>query len=382
MQKLFFYLGLFLISLAIVLLSFMLYQTYQTRIVMDTHDLPIRIEQQVKDYVQQRPNVSLMLGIYQKGDWYSQGFSNDVAMKPTVDNLYQIGSITKLFTSLALAQLSLAGTVNLDDRVGGYLAKAIDLPPEISAITLRQLATHTSGLPRLPANLLDHANPENPYQHYNVVNLYTALKTTHLEYPADEKIQYSNLGMGLLGHLLMLKTGQSYGKLIEKTIVQPMSLGNTLTMLESEPRNRLVLGYTANDQIATEWEFNVLIGAGGLYSTMRDLLRFVAVSLHPPDSPLGQAIVLTQKPQFQHQVLGIQHAVGLGWQIMTPWFSKTPILWHNGGTGGFISFLAIDPAQDCGVVLLSNYGDAIVSDASLDKIGMNLLQDAAKISLK
>ncbi|MEB3292350.1 MAG: serine hydrolase, partial [Synechococcales bacterium] len=130
------------------------------------------------------------------------------------------------------------------------------------------------------------------------------------------------------------------------------------------------------------WDFDVLAGAGGLYSTLRDLLQFVTISLHPPKTLIGQAIVLSQKPQFQTTALGFPQATAMGWQIITPGFSKTPILWHNGGTGGFVSFIAIDPAQDCGVILLSNYGDAIAGDNTLDNIGMSLLRDAAKVSLQ
>lgn len=382
MLKIWLYIFLFLIGLAIVLASPNLLQLYQGRTATDTHDLSDRIEARVQSYVTSRANVGLAVGIYQRGEFYVKGFSNPGQPVPNANTIYEIGSITKVFTGIILAQQALTNQVGLDDPIRDYLPAEVSLSPEVGAITLRQLATHSSGLPRLPDNLAEGMDENNPYQHYDAGKLYAALSAMQLDFPPGKGSSYSNLGMGLLGHLLSLKTGKSYGALIQETIAQPLQMDNTLIYLESEPLSRLIAGHSSEGAIVPNWDLAVLSGAGGLRSTVPDLLKLVQASLQPPQGQLGAALELSQQPQQSDSAAVPNDTIGLGWQRLNP-FRQYPFLtlWHNGGTGGYTSWLGIRPDRQCGVVLLSNYGDMIANDPSLDRIGMDLLNIAGNISL-
>ncbi len=268
------------------------------------------------------------------------------------------------------------GKLRLDDSIGKLLPAEVVLPAELQPITLLQLATHTAGLPRLPSNLdLSEANAANPYVRYTSKELYEYLQTAKLDSPPGKKSAYSNLGVGLLGHILELRAGIPYEQLLRERILTPLQMTNTAITLTAEQPARLTLGHDAKGNVVSNWDFSVLAPAGALRSCVSDMLKFVQANLSTNQSGLHTSLALAQKSQHESWMGN----VGLCWQIMdVPGVYR--FHWHNGGTGGYVSFLGFDRANQTGVVLLSNYGDAMAGDNSLDEMGMELLKLAAKVS--
>lgn len=355
-------------------------QALQYQAMTDTHDLKARVEQLATDYIAQRENVGLVVGIYQRGQESVQGFgrSNPANTPPNGNLIYEIGSITKLFTGITLAALEQNGQVNLDDPIASYLPPEVSLSPEVAAITLSQLATHTSGLPRLPDTLLtDLVDETNPYRDYTASDLYQDLEQARLTYPPGTASEYSNFGMGLLGHLLELKMNTPYEELVQETIATPLGMMDTTIALSPEQQQRLIPGHSPDGHLTSNWDFDVLAPAGAFRSTANDMLRFIQASLTQTNTPVSQAIVRSQQLEFSDR----NGDVGLAWQILELPEDLT-FHWHNGGTGGYVSFMGVDKAHQTGVILLSSYGDAFVGDDSLDRMGVELLKFASKISLE
>ena len=231
-------------------------------------------------------------------------------------------------------------------------------------ITLEDLATHTSGLPRIPVNLIVLALkiPSDPYANYKEKDLYDFLKTWKPSRDIGSKFEYSNLGAGLLGHALARRAGLDYGQLIATRISEPLGMSDTRVTLNDEQERRLARPYTTGGKPATRWTFDVLAGAGALHSTADDLLVFLSAELGIKESKLRAAMEATQKPRRETGREGMR--IGLGWIVMKLPKTDQEVIWHNGGTGGYRSFVGFVKATKTAVVVLSN------SDASVDAIGV------------
>jgi serine-type D-Ala-D-Ala carboxypeptidase/endopeptidase len=263
--------------------------------------------------------------------------------------MMEIGSVTKVFTALLLADMAERGEVGLDDPAACYLAAPIARGcPAATRITLRHLATHTSGLPRLPANLIPVASrhPGDPYARYSVDHLYRALRAAGRTAPGAYR--YSNFGFGLLGHLLSLAAGRPYGDLIAERVTGPLRLTETGTDV---PDGAITATGHHNGRPAARWNMGALPGAGALNSTAADLARFLHACLHPQATPITAAIEAIQQP---HPGPPDRPRTGLGWHIARP--KGWPILWHNGGTGGFSAMLAVDRPAGCAVGAMTTAG--------------------------
>lgn len=348
----------------------------------DTADLKGRVDKLAADYVGSRKHVRLTVGIYQRGRRHVAGFGSESVPDATVDDgqwLYEIGSITKVFTGILLAQMELDGNVRLEDPLRKYVPSDVELSDSVGSITLQQLATHTSGLPRLPANLDQVvADPANPYADYREEHLHSALRNIKTV-KAGKQSSYSNFGAGVLGHVLSRKSGRSYAELVQQRICEPLGLKDTRVHLSDEQTRRLLNGYSPDGEKVSHWDFDVMASAGALRSTANDLLTFIAAHLDEEDVPLTPALKRAMVKHYEHW--SGSH-MGLGWQILDDVHTDLTIYWHNGGTGGFFTFLGMVPSERTGVVLLSNYGDAWSGDHSLDEMGLQILKWACKVSLE
>ena len=281
------------------------------------------------------------------------------------DTLFEIGSITKVFTALLLAEAVQRGEVSLEDPVAKLLPAGVKVPARGGReITLLDLSTQSSGLPRLPNNL-NPKEPDSPYADYSVEQLYAFLSSAQLSRDVGSKYEYSNLGVGLLGHALALRAGQSYEQLVHSRISGPLVMPSTVITLTAELRKRLAPGHLESLQPATNWDLPTLAGAGALRSSVNDLLTFLAAASGSQPNPLAPAFALCtapRRPTDRHDT-----KIGLGWHISSA-HGKT-ITWHNGGTGGYRSFIAFDPERRVGVALLSN----VSTPLGPDDIGMHLL---------
>lgn len=281
------------------------------------------------------------IGILRDGRSYQRLASRRIESPVPENSLFEIGSVTKLYTAELLLILAQRGIVNPRDPIAKYLQR----DPGSGPITLLDLATHCSGLPRLPPNLRRLHSP-NPYAKYSAVDLNAYLRKSSLQVPAQPQFLYSNLGYTLLGHVLSRAAGLSYSELLHREILVPLKLDNTMLALTGRPIPNLLQGYTQAGRPAQHWTFDACAPAGGLCSTAGDQLQWLAALLQKPD--MG-----TLQPYAQAGA----GKVGLGWMIRPDGYS----CWHNGGTCGFSSYVATHRQLRYAVVVLANrYAPSLV----------------------
>jgi CubicO group peptidase (beta-lactamase class C family) len=287
------------------------------------------------------------------------------------DTVFEIGSVTKVFTSLLLSDMVQQGEVALTDPVRKYLPADTKVPHRNGReITLEDLATHTSGLPRLPSNL-DIKDPSDPYAHYTIQQLYEFLASYELTRDPGSKYEYSNLGGGLLGHALSLRAGNGYEALIHDRITGPLGMKDSVITLSPALTARLAAGHDEKLKTVPGWNLPTLAGAGALRSTANDMLTFLAANLGYTKTPLAPAMAAMLDVRKPTGNPGME--VALGWHI----FTRDPdmVVWHNGGTGGFRSFVGYRPKTRVGVVVLSN----AETNQGVDDIGVHLLNEASPL---
>ena len=292
------------------------------------------------------------------------GFGRTHAEGPAPDHRtgFQIGSVTKVFTALLLADAVHRGEVELDQPLASILP-AVASHPRGRPITLVDLATHTSGLPRLPSGLQRQAlrNREDPYAAFSTDDLLAALQRPPAR-PPGGRSRYSNYGAGVLGHALAEIGGASFEELVASRIAGPFALQAT-GVAAADLSPPAAVGHTRRGRPTPDWSLPALAGAGALRSTVDDLLAFLAAHLDPGSGPLAAPVELVLPPRAP---AGRHLEVALGWHVLDR-KGRPPLWWHNGGTGGFFSFVAFDPAVPAAVVVLTN------SARSVDRLGMLLL---------
>lgn len=256
---------------------------------------------------------------------------------PDGDTVYEIGSITKVFTGILLAQAVLKGEVKLDDPISMYLPEGVTAPDyEGKSITLLDLATHTSGLPR------------DVYDLHTLEQMYAFLSGYPLTREPGSSYAYSNYGMGLLGNLLVQKVSQAdYEALLLERICRPLGMDSTRVQLTEEMRSRLAPPHTASLAQTHLWDYPIMAGAGMIRSTANDLLTFLAANMGLTETELQPILQLANTPQ---RTSAGKHIIGLGWQVA----ANTGFHYHGGRTNGSYSYLAWDPERKFGVVVLAN----------------------------
>ncbi|MGH7140753.1 MAG: serine hydrolase [Pirellulales bacterium] len=312
-------------------------------------DLQPEIDPLAKQLLANEVVVGFVVGIYKDGEKQVIGYGETEKGKgvaPDGDTIYEIGSASKAFTGVLLADLVLRGRVKLDDPLQKYLPAAAktDLKNP-SNITFEHLATHTSGLPRLPDNL-HPADLANPYADYSFQPVYTFLKE-HKMRRAPGEYEYSNYGMGLLGVLLARREKMSYEELLVTRIAKPCGMRDTCVSLSKKQRERLAPPYDAALQAAKNWDIPTLAGAGGIRSTTYDMLKFIEANLADDDKPLTKAFRLSH---IKRHAMPDGLAIGLGWHIARDGVTR----WHNGMSGGYAAWMSVTPGRKQGVVVLSN----------------------------
>jgi len=289
--------------------------------------------------------------------------AQDRDQQPDGDTVFEIGSITKVFTSLILADMVERGEVKLDDPVSKFLPTSVTVPSfNGRQITLLDLSMQISGLPRLPTNMKP-ADLANPYADYDATKLYAFLSGYKLQRDVGEKYEYSNLAVGLLGHALALKAGMSYEQLVKSRILEPLGMTSSSVTLSESQKKHLAVGHDQGLSPVKNWDLDALAGAGALRSTVNDMLKFLAANLEFTDTPLKAAM---RRMRTVHRETGTPDLeIAMAWHV----FHKfgTDIFWHNGGTAGYRSFAGFDPAKKTGVVVLCN------SFFDIDEMGFHIL---------
>ena len=281
------------------------------------------------------------------------------------DTIFEIGSVTKVFTSLLLADMAQRGEVALVDPIAKYLPTNVKVQERGGkSITLQDLATHTSGLPRLPTPFVPK-DPNNPYADFSVEQLYQFLSTYELPRDIGAQYEYSNLGGGLLGHVLARRADQEYETLVRERITGPLGMMNTSIALSADQQARFAVGHNAALTSVPNWDVPTLAGAGALRSSANDMLTFLSANLGANKSPLAPAMAAMLTVRRPTGVPGME--VALGWHIFVR--DGNELVWHNGGTGGSRAFVGYNTQSRVGVVVLSNTATA----TGVDDIGLHLL---------
>jgi D-alanyl-D-alanine-carboxypeptidase/D-alanyl-D-alanine-endopeptidase len=288
------------------------------------------------------------------------------------DTVFEIGSTTKVFTSTILADMVQRGEVSLDDPVAKYLPAEVKMPQRGGKqITLVDLATHTSGLPRMPSNFAPK-DALNPYADYTVANLFQFLSAYELTRDIGSQFEYSNMGVGLLGQALARRAGMDYEALVRARVTGPLKMENTRITLSPEMKSRLATGHNDSRQPTPNWDLPTFAGAGALRSDARDMLTLVAANLGYVESPLAPAMAAMTK--VRRPAGGPQTDIALAWIVVKR--EGREIFWHNGGTGGYRSFIGYDPKLRLGVVVLSN----MMTGVGVDDIGTHLLDSSQPLA--
>lgn len=306
-------------------------------------------------YVADGRILGMVVGVWDGKEEVVRGYGD---AKPGADTVYEIGSLSKAFTGVLLASLVKDGIVRLDQPVAELLPEGAVVPARGERrITLLDLATHTSGLPRMPDNFAPK-DPRNPYADYTPERMLSFLRGAKLSREPGAAYEYSNLGAGLLGWALARKAGKGYDELLAERITAPLGMKSTAVALTPEMKARLAPGHDAAGTPAANWDLLAFAGAGGIRSTAADMMRFLRANLS--DGPLAETFAFARAGRFE----GGGVRMGLGWHI-----SPKGTCWHNGQTGGYHSFAAVDAANGRAVVVLAD-----TATGEVDELGGSLLR--------
>jgi CubicO group peptidase (beta-lactamase class C family) len=313
--------------------------------------LDIKVDSAVQPYISLQATTGLSIGILKNGKSFYYGYGETArgnGRLPDEHTIFEIGSISKTFTSLLLAEAVVNGTVKLDDPVSKYFPDSI---PAFefggTTITLKTLSNHTSGLPGMPTNF-HPADNENPYRDYDDQDMFGFYKTFRLSRKPGTQFEYSNLAAGTLGVILEKVYKKNYQDLFVETICNPLGMNDTREFIRKADSARFAKGYNEEGKYNSQWDFKALSPAGSIRSTSADLLIYANANLGAAPKSLEKAIQLTHVVTFTDG----NNKIALGWLYIKP--GKDEVLFHNGGTGGFRSYLAINLDKKFAVVVLSN----------------------------
>ncbi len=331
--------------------------------------LPTRVEQGIHDRIAAGEYPAMVVAVVNGKKSHVYGFGKLTnGQAPDADTVFSIGSVTKTFTATLLAHAVQQNQLKLDEPVAKLLPGFTVPTHDGKFITLGNLATQHSGLPRLPGNLAP-TDMQNPYADYDGKKLKTFLAGYTLPRDPGSSYEYSNLGVGLLGYALAQHAGMSYNALLQKQIFHPLGMNSSATSLNDAMRERLAQGHDASGKPADVWNLDALAGAGAIESTGGDMLRYLQANMGVTTTPLHAAMQLAHSPRADAK--GGQR-IGLVW--MTRPDTGGDVLWHNGMTGGYASFMGFRKDGSRGVVILTNIA------SSVDDLGFAALLDDAPLA--
>jgi CubicO group peptidase (beta-lactamase class C family) len=284
------------------------------------------------------------------------------------DSVFEIGSITKVFTGILLADMAERGEVKLDDPVAQFLPADARVPERNGRkITLLDLSTQSSGLPRMPDNFKP-TNPANPYADYTFAQMLDFIARYQLTRDIGAEFEYSNLGIGLLGQALARRSGKSYEALVRERILDPLKMEHTGITLTPWMVEHLAKGHNAAGAVTSNWDIPTFAGAGALRSTMTDMLKFARANLDPAGGRLQRIMQTTHV--VRRSAGRDDMSVGMNWLIRR--MDGKEVVWHNGGTGGYRTWLGFDKSRKVAAIVLTN------STMSNDDLGFELVAGSAK----
>lgn len=280
------------------------------------------------------------------------------------NSVFEVGSITKVFTSTLLANAVVENKLKLEDNINDYLNFSLK---DDTKITFQSLANHTSGLPKKPSNLGSGlGNPDSRYRYYDEEKLKKYLtEDLRLTHKPGEKSKYSNLGVGVLGYTLCSVYNTDYEDLVQDKIFETYQMKSS-TSNKEKTASFLVKGLDASGNEVPNLDLSVLVGAGGILSTVEDLSKFVIAHFDNSNKELQ----LTLQKTFSINK-GVDR--GLSWRILRNSDAQT-WYFHNGATPGYKSFIVMNTKTQNGIVILSNVSGYSKNQNNIDELGFELMK--------
>jgi CubicO group peptidase (beta-lactamase class C family) len=314
-----------------------------------TTGLDKKVDSIMQLFMAQLNTVGASIAILKDGKTYYYGYGETAKGNNSIpDNrtIFEIGSISKTFTATLLADAVSKGKIKLNDPVNKYLPDSI---PAINfggvPVTIQSLINHSSGIPRMPNNF--GTGKADPYIDYDDSKMFSFYKNFAPTRKPGEKYEYSNLAVGTVGVILERINKDSYENMLLKTICKPLGMSDTKEYLRAQDSARFAKGYS-DGNFAAPWNFKAFMGAGGIRSTTADLILYAQAQLGTASPVLNSDIQLTHTVTFKTA----DATLGMAWHYIKP--GKDEILFHNGGTGGYRSYLAINLQKKFAVIILSN----------------------------
>lgn len=331
--------------------------------------LDLKVDSAVSAFMSNPVNASLSIAVIKEGITYFYHYGEvkkGTSALPDNSTIYEIGSTSKTFTGLLLAQAVNDKKLSLDDDIRKFLPlKCAKLECNSQPVTVKHLVTHTSRIPRIPSDIEKQKeyNELNPYKNYNKDMVYDYLSTLKLDTIPGIQLDYSNTGMALLGLILENVYKKTYEELVALYIAKPFNMTNTSVIVPPAKLKQFAPGYNEEGKETPYWDLGDQAGAGGLRSTIADMAAYLGEHIKED----RDAVKISHDVQFK----GKKEAIAYAWFIQ-PTKNGDTILWHNGGTYGFTSFCGFIKEKKCGVVVLSNSGTGV------DEIAVNLLKGLQK----
>ncbi len=312
-----------------------------------------KVDSLVRAAFAQNKCVGLMIGVIDGKNTYTYAYGETAignGKLPDNNTYFQIGSLTKTFTGILLADQIVRGKVKGEDLISKYVPDTVKLNWfEGKPVTLLMLTNHTSAIPRWePVMKYPGFTVQQPYGHFKQPQLYDFLNHYKPTEAPGVKYAYSNIAAGLLGQLLARNESVSYWELLNKTILRPLKMKHTAITLDGNQQNGMAQGYNMGRKTEQPWVLSALTPAGGISSNLTDMLRYASANINPGKGTLGNAIRLSHAETFKDK----SARMGMGWHIMIG--KGHTVLNHGGQTGGFNSHISIESAGQKAVVILSN----------------------------
>ncbi|MFC2128943.1 serine hydrolase, partial [Bacteroidota bacterium] len=336
----------------------------------DNKGLPAEVVETIERRIEEGLTPSITIAIIDSSGvkFFNFGKTAKNGHEVNENTIYEIGSISKVFTGILLAQQVVEGDLKLEDEINNFLPNGIKVQVlGDTEITFGNLTDHTSGFPSMPHNF-SPANPHNPYADYTVDQMYEFISNYHPVRTVGSEFEYSNIAQGLLGHLLAMNKGCAYEELMVQTIADPLGMNDTRIELSKRMKKNLALGHNGR-RVVENWDIPTLAGAGAIRSSTSDMAKFVSANLGYMSSPLMDAMELSH--QVRHDMVG-DRLIAMAWHIMKG--EKGDMICHGGATGGYRTFIGFVKETGKGVVLLSN------SSEGADDIGYYLLDSGSELA--
>ena len=333
------------------------------------------ISTEVKEHIKSRVDEDINVGIVvalidgENVEYYSYGKA-DLKTGADVDenSIFEIGSISKTFTGIIVADEVVKGKMKLSDPISKYLSEYTKVPTRNDkSITIKDVATHSSSLPRMPDNFAP-ANPNNPYADYTIEMAYDFISGVELTRDIGERYEYSNLALGMLGHILELQYDKDYEAIMVERIANPLGMNNTRIVFTPEMKKHLAKGHNNGEEVEN-WDLPALAGAGAIRSSPVDMVKYVQANMGVHKTPLYEAMQLSHKTAYENE--DQKFKIGLTWHYS----NDGEIIQHGGATGGYRAFAGFIAGTEKGVVVLTNSTEGITG------IGMKLLDDTFDLKM-